>query len=98
MAAKKLAGPLVRTVKVRILKGVTLGPGEDGEPGDIYELPKHLATELVHNRQAEYTDEGDPLKHDETPAGEPKGVPGDEYKTTTVEAPTSRDPKPKKRN
>jgi hypothetical protein len=83
----------VRTEKVKLLKHVVMGPGEDGEPGDIYELPKHIATQLISHEQAELTDEGDPLEHDETPAGE-KGVP---YQTATIEAPTTRDPKPARR-
>jgi hypothetical protein len=87
------AAPVVRTEKVKLVKGVVMGPGEDGEPGDIYEVPKHIATQLIAHGQAELTDEGDPLEHDETPAGE-KGAP---YQTATIEAPTSRDPKPAKR-
>lgn len=83
----------IRTEKIKLLKGVVMGPGEDGEPGDIYEVPKHLATQLISHGQAELTDEGDPLEHDETPPEE-KGVP---YSTATIEAPTTRDPKPAKR-
>ena len=93
MAVKRLVKSVpVRTEKIKLLKGVVMGT-EDGQAGEIYEVPKHLATELVSHGFAELTDEGDPLEHDETPAGE-KGVP---YATTTVEAPTSRDPKPAKR-
>jgi hypothetical protein len=90
---KKLVGPLVRTEKVKLLKGVVMGPGDDGKPGDIYEVPKYLATQLISHGQAELTDEGDPLEHDETPANE-KGV---LYQTATIEAPTTRDPKPARR-
>jgi hypothetical protein len=92
---KRLVGPLavIRTEKVKLLKGVVMGPGEDGRAGDIYELPKYLATQLIAHGQAELTDEGDPLEHDETPAAE-KGVP---YSTVTIESPTTRDPKPAKR-
>jgi hypothetical protein len=95
MARVKKIGerPPVRTEKVKLLKGVVMGPGEDGAPGDIYELPKHIATQLISHGQAELTDEGDSLEHDETPAEE-KGQP---YSTATLEAPTTRDPKPAKR-
>lgn len=51
-----------------------------------------MATPLVSQGLAEYTDEGDPLKHDETPASEKEA-----FSTTKIEAPTSRDPKPAKR-
>jgi len=95
MAKVKRLGqaPVVQTVKVKLLKGVVMGTHEDGKPGDIYEVPRHLATQLIAHGQAEMTDEGDPLEHDETPASE-KGQP---YATTTLEAPTTRDPKPAKR-
>jgi hypothetical protein len=89
---KRLAGPVVRTVKIKLLKGVVLGPGDDGNPGDIYEVPRHVATPLVFQGLAEYTTEGDPLKHDETPASEK-----DAFPTTNIEAPTSRDPRPARR-
>lgn len=94
---KRVAGPLVRTAKVKLIKGVILGAGVIGKPGEIYELPKYLASEIVSYGLAAYTDEGDPLEHDETPAGVPRGVPGDEHASVTVEQPTNRDPKPKKR-
>jgi hypothetical protein len=94
MRVKRIAEPApVRTEKVKLLKGVVMGPGEDGEPGDIYELPEHIATQLISHGQAELTDEGDPLEHDETPREE-KGQP---YSTATIEAPTTRDPKPSRR-
>jgi hypothetical protein len=95
MAKLKRIGPvpIVRTEKVKVLKDVVMGPGEIGRKGDIYEVPKHIATQLIAHGQAELTDEGDPLEHDETPAEE-KGV---AYQTATIEAPTSRDPKPAKR-
>jgi hypothetical protein len=89
---KKLKGPPVRTEKVLLLKGVILGPGQKGKAGEIYEVPKYLATQLVSSGQAELTDDGDPLAHDETPA-EDKG----KFGVATVEAPTSRDPKPLRR-
>src|SRR5215472_12586076 len=85
-------GPPVRTVKVKLVKGVILGPGEDGAPGDIYELPRHMATALISHGQAVATDEGDPLEHDETPAADP-----DTIRTLAIEAPTSRDPQPARR-
>lgn len=88
---KKLAGPPVRTVKIKILRSVVLGPGDIGHVGEIYELPRYLATPLVSQGLAEYTDEGDPLEHDETPAEK------EQFPTTTVEKATSRDPKPQKR-
>ena len=94
---KKSSGPPVRTAKVKFLTGVVLGVGDIARMGDIYELPKFRCTELVHAGLAEYTTEGDPIEHDETPAGEPKGVPGDEHTVVTVEKSTERDPKPKKR-
>ncbi len=89
---KRLPGPPVRTTKLKLLKGVSLGHGQDGEEGEIYELPKYFATELVSLKLAEYTDEGDPLQHDETPPGDKDAIP-----TATIERPTSRDPKPQKR-
>jgi len=90
---KKMAGgPPVRTVKLKFFKGVVLDFGCVAEAGDIYEVPKHMATEMVSLGLAEYTDEGDPLQHDETPAAEKEAFP-----TVTIEKPTSRDPKPAKR-
>jgi hypothetical protein len=85
--------PVVRTKKVKLLKGVVMAPGEDGVPGEIYELPHHIATQLIAHGQAEYTEEGDPLEFDETPQSEKT----DTFRTTTIEAPTSRDPKPARR-
>lgn len=85
--------PPARTAKVKFLKGVCLGPGQDANPGEIYELPKHVATQFVSNRQAEYTDEGDPSEHDDPGAA----VHREGYSTTTLERPTDRDPKPKKK-
>lgn len=87
-------GPPVRTVKVKLLKGVVMGPEDDGEPGDIYELPRHKATELISHGQAEETDEGDDLEHNEVAAevSDPDAI-----RTLTIEAPTARDPKPAKR-
>lgn len=90
---KKIAGRVVHTVKIKLLKGVIMGPGHDGVAGDIYEIARYKATELVSHGLAEYTTEGDPLKHDETPASEK-----DDFPTTKIDAPTSRDPKPAKRN
>jgi len=89
---KRFAGPLVRTAKVKLLKGVVLGAGQVGAAGEIYEIPRHLATQLISSELAEITTEGDPLEHDETPAEEKAG-----YSTTTVESPTRRDPKPTRR-
>jgi len=93
MKVKKMNGPPVRTEKVMLLKGVILGPGQRGKAGEIYEVPKYLATQLVSAGQAEITTEGDPAEHDETP-GDEKGKP---YSTATIEVPTSRDPKPARR-
>jgi hypothetical protein len=89
---KKLGVPPVRTMKVKLLKGVVLGAGQVGRAGEIYEVPKHLATQLVASGLAQITTEGDPLQHDETPAEEKDG-----YVMVTMERPTSRDPKPTKR-
>jgi hypothetical protein len=89
---KKIAGPLVRTVKVKLLKGVVLGGGVVGRIGEIYELPRHLGTQLIFSGQAEITTEGDQLQHDETPEEEKKG-----YSAATLESPTARDPKPTRR-
>ena len=89
---KRMAGPPVRTAKVKLLRGVVLGAGQVGRAGEIYELPKYLATQLISSGQAELTTEGDPLQHDETPAEEK-----DAFPTVTVEKPTSRDPKPTRR-
>lgn len=91
---KRLTKPApVRTAKVKFLKSVCLGGGQDAYPGEIYELPKYLASELVSNRQAEYTDEGDPSEHDDPGAA----VHQEGYSTVTMEQPTNRDPKPKKK-
>jgi hypothetical protein len=88
------SGPRVRTMKVKLLKGVVMGHGDDGESGDIYELPRHKAIELINHGQAVETDEGDELKYDEAPAGvkDPETI-----RQVTIESPTSRDPKPEKR-
>lgn len=82
-----------RTAKVKLLKGVCMGPGQDGAPGEIYEIPKHVATMLVSNGQAEYTDEGD--DSDGNDAGAASHAQG--YETVTVESPSNRDPRPKKK-
>jgi hypothetical protein len=87
-------GPPVHTVKVKLLKGVILGPGEDGAPGDIYELPRYKATELISHGQAVQTYEGDPLVHNEVIA---EAKDPDAVRTVTLEAPTARDPRPAKR-
>jgi hypothetical protein len=92
MKAKKMSGPPVHTVKLKFRTGVVLDYGYVAQAGDIYEVPKHMATELVSNGMAEYTDEGDPLEHDETGDADK-----DKFPTTTIEKPTSRDPKPAKR-
>lgn len=95
MSVKRISAPPapVHTAKVKFLKGVVLGPGQKAAPGEIYELPKHFATQLVTHGQAEYTDEGAPSEHDD--AGADAHQAG--YSTTTVEVPTNRDPKPKKK-
>jgi hypothetical protein len=95
MRVKQLAeGPPVHTVKVKLLKGVILGHNEDGEPGDIYELPRHKATELISHGQAIETDEGDELVHNEVTAemSDPDAI-----RTLTIEKPIARDPRPAKR-
>ena len=89
---KKLGGPPVRTMKVKLLKGVVLGPNQVGKAGEIYELARSKATELIFTGMAEETDEGDPLQHDETPQGEK-----DSSGVATLEKPHPRDPKPTKR-
>lgn len=88
----RVVPPAVRTAKVKLLKGVVLAPETRGKAGDIFEIPRHLATQLISSGVAEETEEGDPVQHDETPAEEKDG-----YSTVTVERPTSRDPKPAKR-
>jgi len=93
LTVKQINQPLVKTAKVLLLKGVVLAPGQVGRAGEIYELPKHMATQLVANRQAEYTDAGAPSEHDDAGAVAHK----DGYDTVTVEAPTERDPKPKRK-
>jgi hypothetical protein len=93
MAVKRINQPPVRTAKVKLIKGVVLGPGEVGAPGEIYEVPKHLATQLVHSGQAEYTDEGD--SSEGADAGAQAHREG--YSTATMEEPTNRDPKPKRK-
>lgn len=90
---KKIGQAPVRTAKVKLLKGVVLGPGEIGAPGEIYELPKHIATQLVHSGQGEYTDEGDPSEGADPGAKAHR----DGYSTVTMEAPAARDPKPVRR-
>jgi hypothetical protein len=84
---------VVRTAKIKLLKGVVLGPGEIGAPGEIYEVPKYLATQLVHAEQAEYTDEGDPSEGADAGAEAHKNG----YSTVTMEDATNRDPKPKRK-
>lgn len=81
----------VRTTKVKLLKGVVLGPGQLGKVGEIYEIPRHIATQLISSGMAEETDEGDPVQHDETPADEKESF------GVAIEKPTSRDPKPARR-
>lgn len=93
MAIKRINQPPVRTAKVKLLRGVVLGPGVIGAPGEIYEVPKYLATQLVHSGQAEYTDEGDPS--DGADAGAQTHRDG--YSTVAMEAPTERDPKPRRK-
>jgi hypothetical protein len=90
---RKLSRTPIKTAKVKMLSGTVLGPGQVGRVGEIYELPKHLATQLVNMGQAEYTDEGDPSEHDDAGAKANK----DGYDVVTVEKPDSRDPKPKRR-
>jgi hypothetical protein len=85
--------PPVRTAKVKFLKAVTLGQNQDAMPGDIFELPKYMATEFVSSGFAEYTDEGDRSEHDDPGADAHR----ESYQTATLEPPTSRDPKPKKK-
>ncbi len=89
---KKLGGPPVRTMKVKLLKGVVLGSGQVGKAGEIFELARSKATELIFTGMAEETDEGDPVQLDETPADE-KDVSG----VATIERPHPRDPKPTRR-
>ncbi len=90
---KKLGQPPVRTAKIKLLKGVVLGPGEMGKEGDIYEIPKYKATELVSHGLAEYTDEGTASENEDPGAAAHR----EGYSTATIEAATDRDPKPKKR-
>jgi len=94
--------PAVRTAKVKILKGVVIGPGCDAEPGEIFEVPKHIASQFVSNGQAEYTDEGEASEHDDQGAamhreGYQVATPGGSTKLATLEPATDRDPKPKKK-
>jgi hypothetical protein len=94
MSVRKMPqAPAVRTAKVKILKGVVIGPGCDAEPGEIFEVPKYIASQFVSNGQAIYTDEGDPSEHDDP--GAAAHVAG--YSTVIVEKPTNRDPQPKKK-
>jgi hypothetical protein len=94
MQVKRLvAAPPARTAKVKFLKAVTLGPDQDAYKGEIYELPKYMATQFVNSGQAEYTDEGDPSEHDDPGAATHQAG----YQTVTLEQPTNRDPKPKKK-
>ena len=95
MAVKRINvhQPPAKTAKVKFKKAIVLGHGEVAHVDDIYELPKHKATEFVNNGQAEYTDEGDESEGDD--AGAAKH--GEGYSTVTVEQPTKRDPRPKKK-
>jgi hypothetical protein len=90
---KKIGQPLVRTAKVKLLKGVVLGPGEIGHEGDIYEVPKYQATELIGHGLAEYTDEGAPSENDDPGAAAHR----EGYATVTMEGVTDRDPRPKRK-
>lgn len=91
---KKINAPApIRTAKVKFVKPVTLGLEQDAFVGDIYELPKHMATQFVNSGFAQYTDEGDPSEHDDLGAA----AHNEGYSTVTVEQPTNRDPKPKKK-
>lgn len=90
---KRLGNVLAKTAKVKLLKGVIMGPHEVGKPGDIYELPKHQASELVAYKQAVYTDEGDASEHDDAGAAVHEAG----YETVTMEEPTTRDPRPRRR-
>ena len=89
----RIVQPPTHVAKVMLLRGVVLGPGQIGSPGEIYELPKHLATQLVTTGQAEYTDAGDPAEGYDPGADAHRAG----YSTVTVEGATDRDPKPKRK-
>jgi hypothetical protein len=94
MSVRKMPPPApVHTAKVKILKGVVIGPGCDAEPGEIFEVPKHIASQFVSTGQAEYTDEGQPSEHDDPGAAAHQAG----YSTVTMEQSTNRDPRPKKK-
>jgi len=74
----------VKTQKVRILRAVVLAPHVVGEEGEVYEVPRWMANELVGYGRAERVLDEEEIADPET------------LVTTTLETPTSRDPKPKK--
>ncbi len=72
--------PKEKIATVRILAGVFL-PGVEAQAGEVYELPRHMARELVGHGLAET------IEIPEDP---------DEIGVVQVDAPTNRDPKPKR--
>jgi hypothetical protein len=93
MTVKRVSRPTIKTAKVKLLKGVILGPGQRGREGEIYEVPKHQASQLVNFGQAEYTDEGEASEHDDAGAKTHR----EGFNTVTLEQPENRDPKPKRK-
>jgi len=74
----------VKTQKIRILRAVVLAPNLVGEAGEVYEVPRWMANELVGYGRAERVQDGEEIADPET------------LVTTTMETSTNRDPKPKK--
>ena len=44
-------------VKIKLLKGILLGAGRTGAPGEIHQVNRELAAELVGNHLARYLEE-----------------------------------------
>ncbi len=53
----------VKLATIRILSGVILAPGVHAEAGEVYEVPRHMATMLAAYGQAEIVDQDAPEEY-----------------------------------
>ena len=83
--AKKLLANVTKTDRVRIVRPVVLAPHVVAEAGDVYELPRWMANQLIGHGQAERVQDDDGV------AADPATL-----VTTSLETAKSGDPKPKK--